>query len=64
MDQAEFKVLVKRAGFRLNDKELQDLSARFEKAVRIIQPIRELDLGEGDLAVVFSPKSDPKFDES
>lgn len=64
MNQADFRVLVERAGFRLNDRELRDLRARFEKAVRIIQPIRDLDLGDGDLAVAFSPKTDPNFDES
>ena len=59
MDNAEFSALTRRAGYRLTEAELTDLKARFESATRILGPLGELDLGDGDLAVAFSPEPEP-----
>ncbi len=59
MDDAEFSALTKRAGYRLTEAEVTDLKARFETAMRILAPLGEMDLGDGDLAVAFSPEAEP-----
>ena len=59
MDDAEFSALTKRAGYRLNEAELMDLKERFETAMDILAPLDEMDLGDGDLAVAFSPETEP-----
>ena len=59
MDNAEFSALTQRAGYRLTEAELADLKERFETAMRIIAPLGELELGDGDLAVAFSPEAEP-----
>lgn len=64
MQDAEFRALTDRAGFRLDDAELADLKERFESAMILFQPIRDLDLGEGDLALAFSPELEPNRADS
>ena len=59
MDNTEFSALTKRAGYRLTEAEATDLKARFETAMRILAPLGEMDLGDGDLAVAFSPEAEP-----
>ena len=59
MDNAEFSALTRRAGYRLTEAELTDLKVRFESATRILGPLGELELGDGDLAVAFSPEPEP-----
>ena len=59
VDRGEFEALARRAGMRLTEAELADLRARFDAALRIIAPLGEIDLGEGDLAVSFSPREGP-----
>ena len=63
MQDAEFKALTDRAGFSLDEAEAADLKARFEAAIEVIQPLRDIDLGEGDLAVTFSPELEPNGPE-
>jgi hypothetical protein len=64
---ADFKALTDRAGFSLDDAEAEDLKARFEAAIKIIRPLRDidlgaLDLGVGDLAVTYplGPEPEPE----
>ena len=57
MGDAEFMALVRRAGHGLSEAEAADLRARFEAATEIVRPLREMDLGDGDLAVSFSPEA-------
>lgn len=64
MDDAHFKALTDRAGFSLDDAEAADLKVRFEAAMDVLQPLRQLDLGAGDLAIAFSPESEPNRDRS
>ena len=59
MDDAEFSALTKRAGYRLTEAEATDLKARFETAMDILEPLGEMELGDGDLAVAFSPEAEP-----
>ena len=59
MDNTEFSALTKRAGYRLTEAEATDLKARFETAMDILAPLGEMDLGDGDLAVAFSPETEP-----
>ncbi len=64
MEESDFKALTDRAGFNLNDDEAADLKARFEAAMEVIRPLRDLELGEGDLAVAFSPEPEPNRDRT
>lgn len=64
MDDAEFRVLTARAGYRLDDEELADLKARFQAAMEVIWPLAEMDLGQEDLAVAFSPRAEPNGDRA
>lgn|GEM_PF-727596 len=64
VQDADFKALTDRAGFSLDDAEAADLKARFEAAIKVIQPLRDIDIGEGDLAVSFSPEPEPNRDRA
>ena len=59
MDEAGFRALVGRSGHRPSEAELADLRERFEAAMRIIRPLGDMDLGDGDPAVAFSPEAEP-----
>jgi hypothetical protein len=64
MDDAEFKALTDRAGFTLDDAEAADLKARFEAAMDVLRPLRDLDLGADEMAIAFSPEPEPNRDRS
>jgi len=64
IDDAHFKALTDRAGFSLDDAEAADLKARFEAAMAVLQPLRNLELADDEMALAFSPEPEPNRDRS
>ncbi len=64
MDDAHFKALTDRAGFSLDDAEFADLKARFEAAMDVLRPLRDLELADDEMAIAFSPEPEPTRDRS
>ena len=54
----EFRVLVKRAGLDLTEKELESLKPMFDSFSKQVAALHQLDLDDEDVAVRFSTTID------
>ena len=58
----QFKALAERAGMDLTPEDLEELKPVYELYAEQAAQLHELDLGDGDLALTFSPDDGPSQD--
>ena len=58
----QLKALAERAGMDLTQEELEELKPVYELYAEQAAQLHELDLGDGDLALTFSPDDVPSRD--
>ena len=54
------RVLMERAGLGMSEAELVDLKPMYDLYARQIEPLYDVELGDEDVAVAFSPQWEPR----